>query len=177
VVRKPGSSKLTSHADSGAPLTANAERPTVQKTGPSKKLPDSLVVFENKALVAQAESSRNTAKDSPYKTWAARAASRRNADLAPAVTIPEATARGYLVHRVEPEYPERARRQRIQGRVVLNVVVGKDGTVQGTRPISGDSQLTLAALDAVRQWRFKPLVRNGQAVKFDSRFTFSFALP
>jgi protein TonB len=82
-----------------------------------------------------------------------------------------------LLQRVEPEYPEPARQQHIQGLVVLEAEVGKDGAVQQLTVISGNSMLATAASDAVRQWRFKPLVQNGRAVQFQIRIKVDFVLP
>jgi protein TonB len=93
------------------------------------------------------------------------------------VTVPSKVADEYLVQRVEPEYPEPAREQHIQGPVVLEALVGKDGAVEKLNTISGDSQLVAAATDAVRQWRFKPFFRNGSPEEFQTRITVSFRLP
>ncbi len=84
---------------------------------------------------------------------------------------------GYLLQRVEPEYPEAARQQHIQGPVVLAVLVGANGSVRELTVVSGDPQLAKAATDAVRQWRFKPHQLKGQAVEFETRITVNFALP
>jgi TonB family protein len=82
-----------------------------------------------------------------------------------------------LLRRVEPQYPEAARHQHIQGPVVLEAKVGKDGEVQQIAVISGNSMLATAASDAVLKWRFKPLVQNGRAMRFQTRITFDFVLP
>jgi TonB family protein len=87
------------------------------------------------------------------------------------------SANGYLLERVEPQYPEAARQQHIQGPVVLNVLVGPTGLVREASVISGDPLLAKAATDAVRQWRFNPHQLNGKAVEFETRITVNFALP
>jgi TonB family protein len=93
------------------------------------------------------------------------------------VSIGEDVAEGHLLNRIEPEYPESAREQRLQGTVVLNINVGKDGNVHSLSRVAGDSQLALLAAKAVRQWKFAPLVRDGAPVSFESQVTLSFALP
>jgi L-methionine (R)-S-oxide reductase len=93
------------------------------------------------------------------------------------VTVPSKVADEYLIERVEPEYPESAREQHIQGPVVLEVLVDKDGGVEKLSTIDGDSQLVAAATDAVRQWRFKPFFRNGSPEEFQTQITVSFKLP
>jgi protein TonB len=82
-----------------------------------------------------------------------------------------------LLQRIEPEYPEAAKQQHIQGPVVLEAQVGKDGAVQQLTVISGNSMLSTAASDAVLKWRFKPLVQNGRAVQFQIRVKVDFVLP
>jgi|KBSMisStandDraft_5_1062788.scaffolds.fasta_scaffold76517_3 TonB family protein len=96
--------------------------------------------------------------------------------VTPAPTSPPA-ANGYLLERVEPQYPEAARQQHIQGPVVLNVLVGASGLVREASVISGDPLLAQAATHAVRQWRFNPHQLNGKAVEFETRITVNFALP
>jgi TonB family protein len=91
--------------------------------------------------------------------------------------IDEDVATANVLQRIEPEYPRKARDQRIQGSVVLDVVVGKDGSVEQLIPVTGDSELAPAAAAAVRQWRFKPLDRNGKAIEFESHVTLNFTLP
>ena len=93
------------------------------------------------------------------------------------VEISPQVAEGRLVHRVEPDYPEEARRQAIQGPVVLAVRTGRDGAVQDVNVVSGNSMLAEAAMAAVKQWRFKPRVVGGQAVEMESRVTLNFRLP
>ena len=70
------------------------------------------------------------------------------------VTVPSKVADEYLMLRVEPDYPESAREQHIQGPVVLDAVVDKDGAVEKLSTVSGDPQLAAAPTDAVKQWRF-----------------------
>ncbi len=107
-----------------------------------------------------------------------KAATREEDDpaLAPEQGSP-ASANGYLLERVEPQYPEAALQRRIQGPVELKVLVGTDGLVRKLTTISGDPMLTGAATDAVRQWRFKPHELNGKVIEFETRVTVNFALP
>jgi len=81
------------------------------------------------------------------------------------------------MHRVEPDYPEEARRQGVQGAVVLEVHIKPDGAVQELKLISGPSLLAQAATDAVRQWKFKPHVVNGHRVEMQTVVTLNFKLP
>jgi len=77
-------------------------------------------------------------------------------------TVPAEAMEALVIHKVEPIYPEAARQANIQGVVVLDVVIAPDGTVADVRPISGPDELTSAAVDAVKWWRFQPYLANGQ---------------
>lgn len=90
--------------------------------------------------------------------------------------IPADTA-GSVLHRVEPIYPEEARQQKIQGAVVLEIHIGRDGAVQDAKLVSGQQSLADAAMAAVKQWKFKPRVEQGQAVEMQTRVTLNFRMP
>jgi len=94
----------------------------------------------------------------------------------PALGLSEKTF-AQVLQRVEPEYPEAARQQHIQGQIVFEAYVGKDGAVQQLMVISGNSMLATAASAAVRQWRFKPLVQNGRVGEFQIPIKVHFVLP
>ncbi len=81
-----------------------------------------------------------------------------------------------LVHDVTPIYPSEAGRARIEGAVVLLAVIGKDGSVEDVRVESGFPILAQAAIDAVKQWRYRPYLLNGEPVEVDSRITINFTL-
>ena len=70
-----------------------------------------------------------------------------------------------LIRQVKPEYPPLAKAARISGVVHLVGVIGKDGTIQNLQLISGHALLTNAAIEAVRQWRYKPTLLNGEPVE------------
>jgi protein TonB len=73
-----------------------------------------------------------------------------------------------LIHRVEPVYPPLARQIGRAGRVELRAIIATDGTIQSLQAISGDPLFYQSALDAVRQWRYRPTVLNGEAVEIDT---------
>jgi TonB family protein len=102
-----------------------------------------------------------------------------NASSTPAspVVIPEKAALDLVAQRVEPHYPVVPNAEPVQGTAIVDVVVGIDGQVKVVKPVSGDLSLLKSAVKAVRKWRFTPLVRDGQAVSFESHITFHFASP
>ena len=80
-----------------------------------------------------------------------------------------------LISQVEPVYPELARQARIQGVVVLEAEISREGTVENLKVVTGHPLLTQAALDAVKQWRYKPIMLNGQPVPVVTTITVNFA--
>jgi len=81
-----------------------------------------------------------------------------------------------LIKRVSPEYPEEARQKAIQGTVVLNVLLLKDGSVTVQSVVEGDPILSPAAIKAVRQWRYEPFVMNGQPIEVETKISVVFTL-
>jgi TonB family protein len=86
-------------------------------------------------------------------------------------------AEGSLIHRVEPDYPEEALRQQMQGSVELDVRTGRDGVVREVKLLRGQRLLADAAIAAVKQWRFTPRMVEGQPVEMQTRVTLNFRLP
>lgn len=83
---------------------------------------------------------------------------------------------GSLIRRVDPVYPQLARNARIQGPVVLDAFISKEGTMERLRLISGHPMLMPAALQAVSQWRYKPYILNGEAIEVETQITVNFVL-
>ncbi len=81
-----------------------------------------------------------------------------------------------LVFQPKPEYPLLARLARIQGRVRLEAVIGRDGTIEDLKVIGGHPLLVNAALEAVRQWRYQPTLLNGKPVEVETEIDVNFIL-
>jgi TonB family protein len=77
---------------------------------------------------------------------------------------------------VRPEYPLLARQMKVQGAVVLELRIGKDGGIQSMQVSSGPAILADAAREAVKQWRFKPYFHDGQPVETQARVTVDFTI-
>ena len=90
--------------------------------------------------------------------------------------VSQGVSQGLLVHQVKPSYPPLARQARIQGTVVLQAVIGKDGNIQGLKVVSGHPMLAPAALEAVKQWKYKPYFLNGEPVEVDTTINVNFTL-
>jgi len=91
--------------------------------------------------------------------------------------VPEDFADDQIVHRVHPTYPKQARARKLHGTVVLEAIVNKKGSVDSLQLVSGDSLLAQAAADAVKQWKYKPYLHNGEATEFQTKITIDFKLP
>jgi len=88
------------------------------------------------------------------------------------VQLPEAAARSLLLQQADPAYPETAKGQK--GTVVLQVLIGRDGTVQDAKFLQGSLAFARTAIDAVKQWRFKPFTMNGHAASVQTLLTLNF---
>lgn len=162
------------------PEPKDTRPPASSKKSESDRAPaDGLVVYDKGKVVFRVPPSSPQSADTAGSETSAQPRSQGSSESTgnrPQLVSPE-VANAYLTLRVEPEYPEQAREQHIQGPVVLEALVGKDGVVQTLKTVSGDPQLAAAATDAVRQWRFKPYHRNGRAEEFQTQVTVSFRLP
>ncbi len=92
------------------------------------------------------------------------------------VRVSSGVSTGLLIRRVQPNYPPLARQARIQGQVVLQAEISKEGTIQNLQLISGHPMLAPAAIEAVKQWRYKPYLLNGEPVAVDTQVVVNFTL-
>jgi TonB family protein len=145
----------------GAPVSPKMKRSPFASKAPA---PDGLVVYQDgKIVYRQGLSPRNirSVRETPSAA----------PDLDPEV------AGGLVSLRVEPRYPDRARQSGVQGPVILQALVNEDGSVQQLKVLTGNPDLAMAAIDAVRRWRFKPYFVKGKQSAFSTRITVNFALP
>jgi protein TonB len=92
------------------------------------------------------------------------------------VRVSQGVTQGMVLHKVQPTYPPLARTARVQGSVILAAVIGKDGAIQNLHVLSGHPLLQQAALEAVKQWRYRPYILNGEPVEVDTQVTVNFTL-
>jgi len=92
------------------------------------------------------------------------------------VRVSQGVTQGLLIHKVQPAYPALARSARIQGDVVLKAIIDKEGNIQDLQLVSGHPMLVPVAIDAVRQWRYRPYLLNGQPVEVETTITVIFSL-
>jgi protein TonB len=92
------------------------------------------------------------------------------------VRVSQGVSAGLLVRKVNPNYPPLARQARIQGQVLLQAEISKDGSIQNLRLISGHPMLAPAAIEAVKQWKYKPYLLNGEPVEVETQVQVNFTL-
>ncbi len=92
------------------------------------------------------------------------------------VRVSLGVSQGLLVKKVQPNYPPLARQARIQGTVLLQAEISKDGTIENLRLINGHPMLAPAAIEAVKQWRYRPYMLNGEPVAVETQVQVNFTL-
>jgi len=92
------------------------------------------------------------------------------------VRVSPGVSQGLLIKKIQPSYPPLARQARIQGQVLLQAEISKDGSIQNLRLISGHPMLAPSAIEAVKQWRYKPYYLNGEPVEVETQITVIFSL-
>lgn len=87
-----------------------------------------------------------------------------------------AMMQGNLIHRVEPVYPPIAKSTGVQGTVLIKALISPDGRIEQAQVVSGSPLLSPAALEAIRQWRYRPYILNGGAIEVETEITVNFVL-
>jgi TonB family protein len=133
------------------------------------------------AGVVRAQDSEATSTPTANSTQPGGPLTQEHSSQAPAekpsrIRIGGNIAAASMTHQVMPVYPAVARQAHVSGTVVLHCIIGKDGSVQRLEYISGPPLLMKSAMDAVRQWTYKPTLLNGEAVEVDTTVSVIFAL-
>ncbi len=93
------------------------------------------------------------------------------------VNISQGVSQGLLIKRVQPKYPQNGLAMHLQGAVQLSAMIDKEGKIANLKVLKGDAVLARAAMDAVRQWRYKPYYLDGVPVDIETQITVNFKLP
>jgi TonB family protein len=156
---------------------------------PKAEEPEPLVVKNGPSTLPKVEPAATDAESAPAPTLATGSNSEALSGLvdtnaAPAVKGPQEAVRiskgisqGLLVKRVQPSYPSIARQMRLEGPVELQATISKTGRVSGVKQLSGDAVLGQAAMEAVKQWKYKPYYLNGEPIEIQTQITVNFKLP
>jgi protein TonB len=92
------------------------------------------------------------------------------------LVISGGVSQGYLLQQVRPDYPSLARAARVQGTVILTAVISRMGEIENLRVVSGHPMLVRAAVEAVKRWRYRPYLLNGDPVEVETQITVNFSL-
>jgi TonB family protein len=92
------------------------------------------------------------------------------------VRVSQGVMQGMAARKVPPVYPTEAKDQGLQGVVLMNVRIDKEGSVSNVEVVSGEPSLAAAAVEAVRQWKYRPYLLNGKAVEVETQVQVSFTL-
>ncbi|MFZ0138032.1 MAG: energy transducer TonB [Candidatus Sulfotelmatobacter sp.] len=92
------------------------------------------------------------------------------------IRVSQGVMQGLLVSKVQPEYPPDAKDQRVQGAVVLKVSIDKEGNVANVQLVNGHPLLAPAAIEAVKQWKYKPFLLDGVPLEVETQVTVNFTL-
>jgi periplasmic protein TonB len=85
-------------------------------------------------------------------------------------------AEGNIIYRVQPNYPSLARQVRVQGVVELRAIISKTGTIENLTVVRGHPMLATAAVEAVKQWRYRPYLLNNEPIEVETEITVTFML-
>jgi TonB family protein len=117
-----------------------------------------------------------TRTQAPTQTQSRGNAGSGTSEAAGRVSIAKGVAAGLIISKVQPDYPPMARQARVQGTVVMKAVINQTGDVESVELLSGHPMLVQAALDAVKQWKYRPYLLNGNAVAVETQVTVNFTL-
>jgi protein TonB len=92
------------------------------------------------------------------------------------IIVSQGVMAGSILSRPEPAYPAIAKQARIQGTVILSATISRAGTIENLTVVSGPAMLAQAAMDAVRNWRYRPYLLNGQPVEVQTLVNVTFTL-
>ena len=92
------------------------------------------------------------------------------------VRVSQGVAQGLIISKVPPAYPKKARKKGIQGPVLLKIFISPEGDVREVTLVSGDPLLAPAAIDAVKQWKYRPYLLQGRPVEVESQVQVNFTL-
>src|SRR5260370_31200532 len=93
------------------------------------------------------------------------------------LNVSQGVSQGLLIKKVQPTYPSNALHMHVEGAVQLLATIGKSGNISAVKTLSGEPLLAKAALDAVKQWKYKPYYLNGRQAEIKTQITVNFKLP
>jgi len=147
-------------------------RDILHPTGPAVDAPSLLVIDIGNARSSLPPGINSSAPASPHVTVGPSTTGASSRPLA----ISRGVSEGHLIAPIRPEYPQIARITRTEGAVVIEAIISQTGTIESTRVVSGPPMFQRAALDAVRQARYRPFLLNGQPTQVQTTITINFRM-
>ena len=178
VSQTPAPTQSVSGSTAANPVKENVSQPTPAPTSTSAVTGTPETASPTTTPTAKADSSATD--DSEAENSKKSAATPPQTELPwekETVILSSKGAEKRLVHQVPPAYTGAGRSQKIEGTVVLKTLVGENGAVEGVRLIEGSPVLASAATKAVKQWRYKPYIRDGSRVPFQTIVIVDFQRP
>jgi protein TonB len=160
-------------AETGAPAVKEAAKPIAIKSGGAK----SAAAVDAPAPNMIANMVAIAAPGNRAVLPNLMAGSKAPAPVLQNLNVSQGVSRGLLVKEVPPAYPPTALRMRVEGAVELMATISKNGDISAVKVLSGDPQLSHAAAEAVRKWKYKPYLLNGEPVEIQTQVTVKFKLP
>ena len=168
-----GSVKSSSSASKTSPADKPEPAPLIVKGG---KAPSTAKIVTADAPAPSVIGIATPASSTPAPNFVASTQPSLRPTLQ-TLNISQGVSQGLLIKKVPPSYPSNALRMRIEGTVEILATISKTGEISHIKVLSGDSQLTRAASDAVKQWKYKPYLLNGEPVEIQTQVTVNFKLP
>ena len=182
---QPHPSKITDATDSAKPSASSV---VINKTPATKEDVEPIVIKNNLSRPAIKSRVMNDAPAPPSMTIAPTgnggglpnlmdSASSAPTPVLQTLSVSQGGSQGLLFKKVQPKYPPNALRLRVEGAVQLLATISKNGDISVVKILTGDPQLAHAAVDAVKQWKYKPYLLNGEPVEIQTQITVNFKLP
>lgn len=171
--------RVVSVSDPWEPRSSQHRRRSQEQTQPQMRVTEG-ASLESVDAAAGTRIPASLKSPSPEDATAHSVAAKLGSPLLSAlepVLLPEYLSEKLLTDKVQPNYPEQAIRAGLQGAVVLQAWIGRDGKIIDLKMIRGPLLLGQAACKAVKQWRYKPYLLNGEAVEAQTYVTVDFRLP
>jgi TonB family protein len=165
--------KFKPYIKDGKPVKVNIKLPmdfAFSEKIKDQKEPEDTVSPEANSSQSSINSSAKT-QDSSLPT-----ASNAGLGVPTRVRISQGVTRGLLIHRVNPVYPPDARRNHVEGKVLLNAVIGTDGSIKNLQVVSGPKELIDSAVGAVQQWRYRPYLLQNRPVEVETTIEVNYLL-
>jgi TonB family protein len=186
-----GAEKAPAHTDKINPKanSAKVSAPTADKAPETEAAEPAIVMKNNLSQKPAAKAAAAPDAEAPSMTAIAAGdgggalpnlmggESNAPAPVLGTLNVSQGVSRGLLVKKTPPVYPASAMQMRIEGAVELVATISKSGDISAVKVTSGNPQLARAAVDAVKQWKYKPYLLNGEPVEIQTQITVNFKLP